>query len=482
MEGAQRRGQPGFRTELSGHLFKYTAAISCRKMKRRITNQHVSKPYIEALRKVETMKIPSPPKSQNAGEPEDIKHDVLLLKYIVVVQDSLAIKSPNLLALAKLDPPPPFPIYNNTTCMEFHGLLLELLNGYEKAVVDLCNLSCLRERPDDYSSQFFDILGFVHLFGYGLLKLARGQTFQLHMDNIGPLLDSVQQQYDIAPFQSAVPEGSQPELEDEELKDEEELETVLSMSEDKAGTPNTLAKSYVHWLRLTVAHFDAIEIVMQYVMSEKFTHSHIAVTNLVAPLTSRALYPWQELLKNEHYFPTTDPLDPNSPTTNDDILNFLQEFVPKETRAKKLSAAANAASEAWNKRQFQIVCQKINDIVNLGDEDVKEIAASVHTQLKSWPKSNDDDAITKGIEDLHTKLYPLSPGNHFFSSLEKLEFRGALHCEICLASLVDMATKPDKSASNYADLLSKLEVIILSLICFSPNPYLLCYANSFSDE
>lgn len=481
MEGARGRGQKGFRTELAGHLFKYTAAISCRKIKHRITNQHVSKPYIEALRKVGTMKIPSPPKPQAVQDPEGIRHDGLLLKFIIAVQAKLNTKTPELLALAKFKPPP-FPIYNNTTCMEFHGLLLELLSRFEQAVVDLCKLSNLRRRPDDYCPQFFDILGNVHLFGYGLLKMARGQACQLHMENIGPLLDSVQQQYNIDPFQSAVPEGREVELEDEELEDEEELESVLSMDKDKAGTQKTLATSYVHWLRLTVTHFDAIEIVMQYVMSEKFTHSSIDVKTLVAPLTSKALYPWQKLLKNEQYFPTKDPVDLISPISNDDILNFLQDFVPKATRAKKLSVAANAASEAWNKRQCQLVCERMNDIMDCGDEDVKKMAISVDTQLKSWPKSKNDDAITKGIEDLHTKLYCLPPGNHFFSSLENLEFRGALHCEMCLASLVDMATKPGPPDSNYANVLSDLKVIILSLIHFSPSPYLLCYANSFSDE
>ena len=360
MEGARRRRQEGFRNELAGHLFRYAAAISCRKIKRRITNQHVSKPYIAALRKVATMKIPSPPKPQAVQDPEDEdhKHDSLLLKFIVAVQAKLDTKTPKLLALAKLKPPP-FPIYNNTTRMEFHGLLVELLRRFEKALVALCKLSNVGQRPHNHSSQFYDILCDVHLFGYGLLKMARGQACQLHMENIGPLLDSIQQQSNTDPFQSAV------ELEDEEVEDEEEeLESILFMDEDKAGTQKTLATSYVHWLRLIVAHFDAIEIVMQYVMSEKFTHSSIEVKNLVAPLTSKALYPWQALLKNEQYFPTTDPLDLTSTISNDDILNFLQDFMPKATRAKKLSIAAEGASEAWKKCQPQQACQWMNDIVD----------------------------------------------------------------------------------------------------------------------
>jgi len=481
MEGAKQRGQKGFRTELAGHLFKYTAAISYRKLKRRITNTHVSKPYIKALQKVGEMGIPSLPESQNFGLPvaTNTKPDVLLLKFIRDVHKDLHTKTPKLLALTTDIPSVSFPIYNNTICAEIHELLLELLSRYEQAVVDLYALST-GERPNNYASKFYRILVPLHTFGYGLLKLARSQTFQLHMEHIGPLLDRVQQ-YNIDPFQSGVPEGSQLEPEGEELEVEAELQSVLSLNEDKEGTQKTPAKSYIGWLRLTVAHFDAIEIVMNYVMSDKFTHNYIAVTNLVSPLSSKALYPWDKLLKNEQYFPTTDPLDPSSSTTNDDILNFLQEIMPKATKAKKLSSAAQAASEAWKDGQPQQAYKKMNEIMNLGDEDVKEIAKSVRTQLNSWPRSN-GDVITKGIKDLHKRLHPLPPGNHFFSSLEKLEFRGALHCEICLASLVDMATKPGTSTSNYADVLSKLEVIIHSVIPFLPNPYLVCYANSLLDE
>jgi len=230
-------------------------------------------------------------------------------------------------------------------------------------------------------------------------------------------------------------------------------------------------------LRLTVAHFDAVEIVMQYVMSTNFDHSYIAVTNLVAPSTLTALYPWEELLKNEQYFPTTDTMDPMSTTSNDEILKFLQKAVPKATRARKLSIFVEAALTGWKKRQSttfnaQQVRQMMTNIMAVGDEDVNEIAKSVHTQLKIWSKGDNDDAITKGIEDLHKKLFHLPPGNLFFSNLENLKFKGALHCEICLASLVDMATKPVTPGSKYTELLSQLKVIILSLICFSPNPYL----------
>ena len=111
------------------------------------------------------------------------------------------------------------------------------------------------------------------------------------------------------------------EPEDKELEDEEvkELQSVQK----------TLMKSYINWLQLMVAHFDAVEIVLQYVMLINFNHKSISVTNLVAPSTSMDLYSWEELIKNEKYFPTKDTINPMSTTSNDQILEFLQEVIPK---------------------------------------------------------------------------------------------------------------------------------------------------------
>ena len=301
----------------------------------------------------------------------------------------------------------------------------------------------------------------------------------MHMENIGHLLRKPHHTMPVPASNAEAPdEGPKDkELEDEDLEVEEELQFVLLPNGDNRITQKTLTKSYIDWLWLTVAHFDAVEIVMQYVMSASFDHNYIVVTNLVAPLMSTALYPWEELLKNEQYFPTTDTMDPMSMTSSDEILKFLQEAMPKATRARNLSISTEAALIGWNKCQltnfnFQQVRQKMADIMALGDEDVKEIAKIVHTQLKCWLKGNNNDMITKGIEDLHKKLFHLPPGNLFFSSLENLKFKGALHCEICLASLLDLATKPTPPNSKYTELLSQLKVIILSLIRFLPNIYL----------
>jgi hypothetical protein len=470
----------------------------------------VSQPYIESLKKVTTIPILSESilsQSQSHGPTEEAKHkeetanDRLLLNFILASEEDGIVnaKTPYLLALAKLDSQI-YPIYNNETSMEFHRLLLELLKSFEEAVASLCRLLHPSKHSNRYhsttqsstiptQSAITDAMTDVQVYGYGLLKLARGQAFRMHMENIGHLLKK--------------PDHTNAGVSNEELEDggpDEELralEPVLPPNGDKDNTRKTLTKSYIDWLRLTVAHLDAIEIVVQYVMSSKFVHNYISVKNLVAPSTSAALYPWEELLKSGKYLlpKKSTPSTPESQsqsqseTTNDEILKFLQDTVPGAVQATTLQLLSNAALAGWNNRhlptfKIQQVCQKISDIVQFGDKIdtvVKQLAESVHAQLILWPKGN-NNAITQGIDDLHKKFSHPPPGTVFFSSLPKLMFKGALHCEACLASIIYNATESVQSGGKeYAEILKQLKVSS-SLIHFSPDTHLFVMENSPMDE
>jgi hypothetical protein len=506
MEGARNRIQKDFRSNLAEHLFKYTAVMSCQKIRRRITNNLVSRPYIESLQKVKTI----PPlhiSSESHGPAGDARHkeettnDHLLLRFILASEDASILKTstPNLLALASLlashDPgtPFPFPIYNNKTSMEFHQLLLELLTCFEKAVVELCYLSGL-ENFD--TSQFTNALTDAQVYGYGLLKVARGQGFRMHMENIAPSLNKPDHANAGAPVpvsNANNPGEEQEPEEDEELK---ALELVLQSNRDKDGTlpRKTLAESYVNWLRLTVAHFDAIEIVIQYVMSSNFQHNDISITNLVAPLSSAALYPWQELITN--YLPTADPADPadpaSAPTSNVQIVDFLNEAMTAAVRATKFSNLANAALAQWNNHHGPAARQKLVDMIALQDADINRIAEPVVAQLKKRKSDDvDKDVVTQGIQDLHRKLSYLPPGTSFFAALSNLQFTGALHCEASLASIINIATKIDATTDTttnpvlpgsreteeteaFHELLQQLSVIKLFNL-FLPKPHLFSF-------
>ena len=155
-------------------------------------------------------------------------------------------------------------------------------------------------------------------------------------------------------------------------------------------------------------------------MSPNFHHSDISITNLVAPLSSNALYPWEELIKK--YLPTTDPTDAQSASTsNNQILEFLEGAVSTAVRARELSILANASLAQWNNHRSptfkpQQVLQKLVNMVEYKDADINQIASPMIDQLKYWRKC-DTGMVTQGIQELHKKLSYLPPGTSLFANL-----------------------------------------------------------------
>ena len=427
----------------------------------------------------------------DAQQKEETANDCLLLAFLLASEDLggqdpsagqhpkiLLTEMPNLLTLAQCDPPT-YPIYNDKTSTEFHLLLLELLDSFQTAVEVLCQLSQSNE-PYRYPAQFTDAMTDAQVFGYGLLKLARGQAFRMHMENIAPSLKKPDPTNAGAPAPASSAEDPVERPQEEGLegqgikgqgpKDEEleALKLLLLPTGDKKGMQKTLPQSYINWLCLMVAHFNAIEIVVQYVTSTSFPYQHISVANLVAPTTSSDLYPWEKLLIDLPLAPSGSTLA----TSNDQILEFVQKAVDAAVRARDLSVLANGARAEWNKRKLPnfkmpVFRQKISDIRALlkdkTDADAICRVAEFLSELKKWPPKDAKDGesvltkeheITQAIQVLCDELNPLPSGTFFFTNLVNLTFKGALHCEACLASLIDNAANDRK----YPELLQQLMV------------------------
>ena len=229
----------------------------------------------------------------------------------------------------------------------------------------------------------------------------------MHMENIAPLLKKLDpiNAGVLAPASSTEDPVEQPQeeglegqgIKDQEIKDEEleVLKLLLLPTGDKKGMQKTLMQSYINWLHLMVAHFDAIEIVIQYVMSTSFPHQYISITNLVAPKTSPNLYPWKKLLIDLPLAPST------LVTSNDQILGFVQKAVDVAVQARDLSTLANAAQAKWNKCnspdfRIPVFCQRISNIRALLKDKTSANAicqvADFLSKLKKWlPKDAKDD-------------------------------------------------------------------------------------------
>jgi hypothetical protein len=460
------------RALFAASLFRYIAAISCRKMLRRITNGHVSKPYIQSLTKVA---VPIPPilsksipiPSASAGdvkqkqEFEETESDRLLLQFILASAsyntslDADYPPTPNLLALAKS---PAFPIYNADTSTEFHQLLLALLKRFEKALATLN--SCL-----EGGGSILEAATDTQLYGYGLLKLARGQAFRMHMEHIGHLLKKP----DPTNAGEPVPASSNAEYPVEEPEDED-LQALESLLPNEGAAPKTLTKSYINWLRLTVAHFDAVEIIIQYVWSSSFRYREISAMTLVPPSTSSALCPWEEVVKD--YLPEADltSLSSSFTVSNQELLIFLQENRDKASLAKKISPLADQALTLWNERddpdfKVRVLHTKLSEIGQFGGAAMRDTMRSMLDALKEWDKGKDEEStqkITSGIQGLYGRFFHIPPGASFFTNLENLKFGGKMHCEACLATLIYNATRPVPDDNKYSEVLKQMAVSMCS--------------------
>jgi hypothetical protein len=179
--------------------------------------------------------------------------------------------------------------------MEFHKLLVKLLVIFRDTVAKLKSNRTIKNLQTFDKKAFKQDLITGRKYGYALMRMARGRAFRMHMENIEHLLS------DYTPDTEAstpVAEGEQ-EGEDED----EDLEAIQG---DQKGS---LSKSYGAWLRLMVAQFDAVEILVNFVNGLGSSYEHISMKMLVAPTTSRKVLPWSELFTDPNLFPKGDLFD-----------------------------------------------------------------------------------------------------------------------------------------------------------------------------
>lgn len=475
-------------------LFRYTAAMSYEKIKRRLFSKtKLSQlPFIDSLRNVTDVPIPSKRRilqwttGDARDDNEETTNDFELLRAVVQITEKhrefVETPIPNLMKLVANNLPrsqnPRFRLYDDDTCMEFHQLLLSILARFGTALEHLSILDA--EKPEDYSTQFIRSLRDIQVCGYTLLRLSKGRAFRVHIQNIGPLLERYHRSNEGATTSSSNTENHTEEPDKEGL--DEDLEAIQPAN-------------HVGWLQLVVSPFAAVETVLSYVCSSKFLHTSIAVKILVAPLATRAFYPWRELLTHPKYFPTKDD-DPyafvSTHVSNEQLLEFLDKGVSTASKAKEFSAWAATAQDGWNNRtstsfDYQQMYQVVKNLVDSDDLPVavKKTVDEVHTTLQEWhakdkPELADDQesVITNGIDSLYKALYSLPPGNTFFCNLENLRFQGTMHCEAYLASLLPadnfgkhtQQVQPGKY--DEAPIMSELQVGILSPIRLSSNPQL----------
>ena len=435
----------GKRGGTSNDLLAHIVATSYAKMNRRL-RQPVSTFFINSLKSVapgtfdegkrDTAKADEKAQKEQNREIENDK--LFVTEYFLPTADQTRKDSfPALMRQAQLVADgKDTKLYTKESHLEFHGMLLVLIADFMESLGALLTLRDpvrLKKNPPNppikRSDAFERTVAKAILDGYALQRLAKGLALKMHLQNITPALQSWNYR-----------NSSTPVLTEEERQErDEDIEAVHESVQNGVQNGAVLVTSYLDWFRLMISHFDAVDILIQYVT--KYPIGSISIDILLPPFVDKKLLNWQLLFSDPKLFPAQAVLgNEGKSATNPEILTFL-------TEALTMLPTIKAAQEAWNmgNRDHTTNCLK-----TLKTSNVTSWVKCAENILVKLENNNSLD------EEIDAEIDSFSRSTQFFDALAKphfeLTFSGTLHCEACLASLI-----ADSSLAN-GDLLAKMKV------------------------
>ena len=412
----------------------YVIAVSNQKMNTRMTNKHFSKPYYDCLVSQTTFartKLPSViPK---AG---DRKLDKLFLEVIPDLAISATTKIPNLQRAANL--PQSTEIYNESTYMEFHLLLIELLSKFRTSLEGLKALQCGIKSGERDLGVILRALRNVLACGHYLRMMVSGSTIETHLQTIADFLV-------VDPGKSWTPEPASEDLDDADVVDFQRLKPY-SM---RKGKPLSPWESYRDWLKLMVHYFDATEVLVTHVGTwnqQPETSDALSITILSPPLPdTKIMLPWTELLESDRFFPAlpgessgkdfvkflTDCSNANNLRVKDiiTVIEFLKQVPESGPLAPPDSLAAFS--------------QLVKRSTPLNHDVIEEIFGKISPATSKDSRPLD----LRTVVDLLSNLLKRA---NFYTSLKQgplhcgSGFTGKYHCEAYIASLLALLYSEQK--------------------------------------
>jgi len=165
-------------------------------------------------------------------------------------------------------------LYNENTYQEFHKLLCTLLDSFGKS---LQALSDARDKKGNSkgnlkvsvagSAEFKACVGHVMFYGNALQCIAKGSAIDSHLQNLEPLLNN----------------HRRPDLKKVDVEDSDLAVLTQPMVKEMDKPPQPLWKPYKEWLVLMLAHFNAVETLVDYVTGLFFCGKSISIKILVSP-------------------------------------------------------------------------------------------------------------------------------------------------------------------------------------------------------
>jgi hypothetical protein len=457
--------------DLLFHFMKYVIAASHQKIKRRFRMSH-SKEYWQCFSSVKPEDIPfravqaaSKRKRLQIELENDYRFLITLGEGKIV--SNYEVKYPNianvlkeLLNLKDSDGTSPdkkgfcattFELFNDKTWKEYHFLFMALMDQYKKFV---------NEIDSDAKSRnpFGGKLGSIVETGHALLTMVKGRGFYLYLSTIASKLSK-----HLSEGSGIDSEAHNPEEHDSGKRDSKEHDSEEHDSEERDAEEGTtlwdpvevdtmttaLWKPFKSWVMLMLVQLDAADALCAFAKQVELSEAEIEVRIVYPPLVSDETIPLEVLLTQTNYIPEAPITDPK---TNAKLLDFIKTANTLKRQTKLVSDF----KEKWDPMrasEAKSLIQQVLDESKKEHEDSKQRNASGVDPNKMISElcSQIIDLLSRPTQDAGADILALftdleiemkeRQARYNLPFMEKATFKGALHCEAGLASILDKTTR-----------------------------------------
>ena len=365
-----------------------------------------------------------------------------------------------------------FDLFNSETCNEYHDLFIALVKQYKTLLEEIAT-SVGEKKP------FGDKLGPAVKTGHAILTMVEGRAFHLYLPTIVSKLSKtlskcnrIRAELRATSRGRGVKERSAEEQNTEihgadkqgveerdvEEQDVEEQDVKVGMTlweEADAITPMAPWKVFKSWIMLMLVQFDATDALCTFVnLVPNLSSADVEVKIVYSPIISNKTIPLDVLLTK--YIPEAAPNNSESPTNAK-----LADFIKAAFTVKRQARCISSFRASWGPQHIPAATEFLQEIlkevaVENGSEDsedgdgevdrhqrqiIAELSRDI-TNLLPQPAQIVGDMICRKFwalgEALNLKERQERYGVKF---ADKQTFRGALHCEAGLASILDETTR-----------------------------------------
>jgi hypothetical protein len=358
-----------------------------------------------------------------------------------------------------------FQLYSAETRKEFHELFIMCLRGFAEGLEKLVAIRKSGKQTEDANNlkrSFAFYTTSVMRYGTCLQQLTRTHAIQTHLCFI---LSLPRRESNLASTLTLMPELHV----DDTVRDEDEIEPLFT---DTGVSP--LVKPYRDWLRLIIAEFDAVDILIGHFVRKLDQQMDISIKVVMPSTVDDASLPWEELFASSSYIPDTRA----GGLSNQDLLHFLTNIESGFPKALDWVGKLNSLWLSGNVQQMMVMIDKEELVKRYMKELEKGDELTEHNWWRWWlvPKPRRPlllmpdwlpmldqlatmldqhlqlPVLTSEIEKI---LKLLGDSASFFGKIAQTNCengfkKGRIHCEACLASLLaDGATESIGANEKY---------------------------------